>query len=400
MLNLDNLNKELLSKFAETSDTMLFVIKNDMSIIDFSPNFQIHSKKFKNIYELITYTHRSEFFVKLNQCIKEQSIVSFKTNFSYDNTDVEDIPNTFNITMQFLQNDKIILVAETVCMFSHDNAKGYFSMMNDYSAISRRLQKSEYNLDKKNLKLKETIKELLLKEEMMLSQSKQAAMGEMIAMIAHQWRQPLSAMNMDVNSLTASIAFEEEITTDNLLSLASNLSTQIQQLSKTIDDFRNFFKPKPQNEYITIEDALNSTLNIIGMSLVNNNISLNIQNNSKSSLFINKSSLIQILLNIIGNAKEMLLEKKVPEATVNININETKETIIISICDNGGGIPESIINKIGQPYFTTKKKLNGTGLGLHISKTIVEKHFFGTLLWHNEKEGACFVITFNIEQKT
>lgn len=85
------------------------------------------------------------------------------------------------------------------------------------------------------------------------------------------------------------------------------------------------------------------------------------------------------------------------QATININVNETKEAITISICDNGGGIPESIIDKIGQPYFTTKQELNGTRLGLYTSKTIAEKHLFGTLTWHNEEKGACFVITLNIQ---
>ena len=240
-------------------------------------------------------------------------------------------------------------------------------------------------------------KQLHLKEEMMLTQSKQAAMGDMIAMIAHQWRQPLAVMGMTVNNLIISVELKEEISTDYLLTLANDLSIEIQQLSKTIDDFRNFFKPNQQNEKITIEDVLNNTLDIIATSLANNNISLNIQNTSKSSLFINKSSLMQVLLNIIGNAKEILLEKEVSEAAININIAEIKEAITISICDNGGGIPEAIMNKIGNPYYTTKEALNGTGLGLYISRTIVEKHLFGTLTWHNEDKGACFVITLNIK---
>lgn len=131
-----------------------------MSIVDFSANFKIHSQKFTNIYELVTYTHRNKFTSQLNQCIKEKSVVSFSTNFSYDNTDVEDIPNTFDITMQFLQDDEIIIIAEVVCPLSHDSAKEYFSIINTYSAISRKLQKSEYVLDKKNVQLKDINKEL------------------------------------------------------------------------------------------------------------------------------------------------------------------------------------------------------------------------------------------------
>ncbi len=242
--------------------------------------------------------------------------------------------------------------------------------------------------------------ELKLKEEMMLAQSKQAAMGEMIAMIAHQWRQPLATISMDVNNLSASIALEEEITTDDLIKYTDAIYEQLDQLSETIDNFRNFFKPEQLKETTSIEDTLKSTLNIIGTSLISKNISVNIKNTTKSSLFMNKTSLIQVLLNVIGNAKDMLATKEVVQGAIDITAYEDKETITISICDNAGGIPESIMQKIGQPYFTTKQELNGTGLGLYISKTIMEKHLFGTFRWHNEDKGACFVITLNIKHNT
>ena len=245
---------------------------------------------------------------------------------------------------------------------------------------------------------KEMEKELHLKEEMMLAQSKQAAMGDMIAMIAHQWRQPLAVVGMNINNVKVSLELDGEVSNADLNKCANSVSKQILQLTKTIDDFRNFFKPEQLKENITIEDALDGSLDIIGTSLRNSNITLNIQNNSKSSLNINKSSLIQVLLSIIGNAKDVLLAKEPLEATINISLSETKEAVSISICDNGGGIPESIIDKIDQPYFTTKKELNGTGLGLYISRTIIKKHLGGTLTWHNEEHGACFVITLNIEQ--
>jgi len=239
--------------------------------------------------------------------------------------------------------------------------------------------------------------ELKQNEEMMIAQSKQAAMGDMIAMIAHQWRQPLAIMGMDINNLIMSISFDEEITTDYLLKLSEALSKQLHQLSETIDNFRNFFMPGQSRVQITMEEVLENTLNIIGASCENNTIALTIQNTSKSSLFINKSSLIQVLLNLLGNAKDILLANKVAKAAITITANETNEAVTISICDNGGGIPESILDKIGQPYFTTKKDLNGTGLGLYISRIIIEKHLFGTLRWYNKEGGACFEVTLKIK---
>jgi PAS domain S-box-containing protein len=243
-------------------------------------------------------------------------------------------------------------------------------------------------------KMQEEVKH---KDEMMIAQAKQVAMGDMISMIAHQWRQPLAVIGMDANNLRASIELDEEITTDTLLSHTELLNEEVDKLAKTIENFSNYFKPNQLKEQTTIEDVLIGSIDIIGSSLKNNNIALNIHNTAKTSLFIIKSSLIQVLLNILGNAKEMFHANQTEQATININADETEDRITISICDNAGGISESIIDKIGQPYFTTKQSLNDTGLGLYVSKTIIEKHLFGTLTWHNKDDGACFVITLMIK---
>lgn len=233
----------------------------------------------------------------------------------------------------------------------------------------------------------------------MIAQAKQAAMGDMIAMIAHQWRQPLAVIGMEINNLTVSIALEEEITIDYLLKHVSTLNKQIEQLAKTIDNFSNYFKPNQSEEQINVENILKSTLDIIGKSLENHAITLTIKNTTYSSLFITKSSLIQVLLNILENAQDALLANKVEQAAITITANETKEAIILSICDIAGGIPKSIMDKIGQPYFTTKQEFNGAGLGLYISRTIVEKHLHGTLTWHNEDKGTCFVIALKLNHE-
>lgn len=241
--------------------------------------------------------------------------------------------------------------------------------------------------------------ELKRKDKMMIAQAKQAAMGDMIAMIAHQWRQPLATIGMDVNTLLVSIALEEEISTDYLLKHANSLNQQIAQLDETIANFSNYFKSNQSKELISVENILKSTLGIIGKSLENNNIKLTFNNTTAGSLLISKSSLIQVLLNIFGNSQDALLANKVEQAEITITANETKEAIILSICDNAGGIPESIMDKIGQPYFTTKKELNGAGLGLYISRTIIEKHLHGTLTWHNADKGVCFVIALKLNHE-
>ena len=233
--------------------------------------------------------------------------------------------------------------------------------------------------------------ELLQKDQMMIAQSRQAAMGEMISMIAHQWRQPLNIMALAVTNIETSQSLhmlDQKMLETNTRIISKNIF----YMSNTIDSFRNFFKPEHAKELVSIEDVIKCIVEMIGQSLKNENISLKIENNSRMPLLIYKSSLVQVILNVLNNAKDEFLMQKVTPALITVTVNETTEAVTITICDNAGGIPESIIEKLGQPYFTTKK-LTGTGLGLHISRTIVEKYLLGTFSWHNEKDGACFVIT-------
>jgi PAS domain S-box-containing protein len=241
--------------------------------------------------------------------------------------------------------------------------------------------------------------DIKLKDEMMIAQSKQAAMSDMIAMLAHQWRQPISVISMAVNNLQASVELGDEITPELLKEHIETLHQQITELDNYIGNFRDFFKQKEEKEEITtIEDILSSTLNIIDKSLENNDIKLNINSKNDISFIVNKGSLVQVLLSILGNAKNILVNQNIADPTINLNVSSTDDSVVISVCDNGGGIPDSIIDKIDQPYFSTKDEFNGKGLGLYISRTIVERHLFGTLTWHNEQDGACFVITLQNKQ--
>lgn len=235
--------------------------------------------------------------------------------------------------------------------------------------------------------------ELHLKDEMMIVQSKQAAMGEMMAMLAHQWRQPIAVISMAINNLQASLELGEDITKDDLIEHTTMLYKQVKQLDSTIENFRNFFKPSQGEEVTTITDVLNSTLEIIGKSLENNEISINLEYCEDVPILINKSSLTQVLLNILGNAKNALVKREIENPVINIKVTSNDKKTTISICDNAGGIPEDIINKLSQPYFTTKDEFNGAGLGLYTSRMILEKHLFGTLAWQNKTDGACFYVT-------
>ncbi len=242
------------------------------------------------------------------------------------------------------------------------------------------------------LKVSRDISELKEKDKILMVQSRQAAMGDMIAMIAHQWRQPLSVVSMEGNNLRASIELEEKITNEYLLQYIERVNLQIQQLSKTIDDFRNFFKPKQDKEIVSVGDVVEKVMTLIQKSLENNNILVEIDNRSKTKISIYANQLLQVFINIINNAKDILQRNKIMNAKISITIDETQDSVMTTICDNGGGIPENIIERIGEPYFTTKQ-INGTGLGIYMSKTIITEHLNGQITWQNKNDGACFTIT-------
>jgi two-component system CheB/CheR fusion protein len=228
-------------------------------------------------------------------------------------------------------------------------------------------------------------------------------MGDMIAMIAHQWRQPITVIAMAVNNIRLDIELEEEITTESLLKMTNAITEQTQHLSKTIDDFRNFFKPNKERQYVTLCKVLGDTLGIIGKSLENNDIRLEFSQTCRREIFTFPNELLQVFLNLIGNAKDSLIRSKTADPLISIVVIEEGENEVrTTICDNGGGIPEAILDKIGQPYFTTKDE-GGTGLGLYMSKTIVEKHLQGKLTWENVQTdkgaGACFIVTLPIKPK-
>jgi len=236
------------------------------------------------------------------------------------------------------------------------------------------------------------ITEIHNKDKIMISQSRQAAMGDMLAMIAHQWRQPLSVISLVSSNIRANIDLGEEVTKDELTSLLTTLDEQSQYLSSTIDDFKNFFKPEKEQEEIEISLILSRLMTLVQKSVENNTIKLNLPTNQYIKLHTYPNQIIQILLNLINNSRDAILEFNPKSGVIDITVDEKEKEIIIGICDNGGGIDESVLGKIGQPYVSTKSK-NGTGLGLYMSQIITKKYLHGTLEWKNSESGCCFHLT-------
>ena len=233
--------------------------------------------------------------------------------------------------------------------------------------------------------------ELHTKEEIMIAQSRHAAMGEMISMIAHQWRQPISVIAMDANNILADIELDM-LDKEELLETSQDIIHQTQELSKTIDDFREFFKPDKNTQELRVQSVVDDALAIVGKSLENNDVHLRLDLDASLKITTYSRELMQVLINIIKNAKEALVEHNTPLKEISISAHTNEEELSLSICDNAGGIESTIMPKIFQPYFTTKDEKNGTGLGLYMSKTIIEKHLGGTITAFNKEDGVCFEI--------
>lgn len=236
------------------------------------------------------------------------------------------------------------------------------------------------------------ITEIQKKDELIIAQSRQAAMGDMLAMIAHQWRQPLSVISMVSNNIQMQIELEENIDSDALKNFLTTVNEQTQYLSHTIDDFRDFFKPDRQKEHISIDELIQKLLHLVDKSLQNNNITLKYPQNTGIELYTYQNQLLQVLLNIINNAKDAIKERNINDGHISIKIKEENKNLTITICDNGGGIDAQVLDKIGEPYVTTKSK-NGTGLGLYMSKVVLRKHLKGSLSWSSDTHGACFIVS-------
>ena len=240
-------------------------------------------------------------------------------------------------------------------------------------------------------------KELEMKNELMIAQSRHAEMGEMISIIAHQWRQPLGIITMNVNNVLVDMELET-LEESALKESLEAITMQASHLSQTIDDFRNFFKPDKLRQSVSIVDVFEQAYNVISQSLENHDIKLIREFSEVPQVKVFSRELQQVFINILKNAKEAMQESQNSPKEIHASIYNDSRNVVVSICDNGGGVEESIAQRIFEPYFSTKEEKNGTGLGLYMSKMIVEKHHCGTLQLQSSSNGSCFLVSIPIHR--
>lgn len=251
-----------------------------------------------------------------------------------------------------------------------------------------------YFLISRSIAEKNSLNKIIKKDKQLLEQMKLAQMGEMIGNIAHQWRQPLSTISTAASGLKMKHEFDM-LEKDDIPEFTDTIVTNTKYLSETIDTFRDFIKEEKETKEIVIQERIDETLKIVRASLENSHIKLinNIDYENPIKVELVAEELAQVLINILNNAKDVILQRKIEDGTITIALIKTNKNFKITIEDNAKGIEKDVLPKIFDPYFTTKHQFHGTGLGLYMSKIIVEKHLFGQLEVENTKKGAKFTIT-------
>ncbi|MDR2342613.1 MAG: PAS domain-containing sensor histidine kinase [Campylobacteraceae bacterium] len=250
----------------------------------------------------------------------------------------------------------------------------------------------------KNLeqKVREEVEKNREKDKMVFQQARLAAMGEMIGNIAHQWRQPLSEFSIVLFNM-------KKFFTQNDLSRFEEQYKHgkkvIDKMSQTIEDFRNFFNPEKHKNTFFIKNTINEIVSILAGSLDRLNIHVKVRARKTIKVLGYQNEFSQAILNIINNAKDAFKDKNIKKRSIIILAKKDDKFVYITIQDNAGGINEAIIDKIFEPYFTTKHASSGTGLGLYIVKTIIENSMQGEIVAENRNGGAFFTIKIPIMMK-
>ncbi len=316
---------------------------------------------------------------------------------------MNDIQNSILVNKKFLEKrvDKYIqtvviisiLVIFVIGILSFVISNRINQAFNDYKNSVTKKEQELQELNKTlELKVEKAIYDVQKKDRAMLHQSRLARMGVMLNMIAHQWRQPLSELSGVLMELETANKFK--MLDDKIIEESVKESNKlIGFMSNTIEDFRNFFKPDKKKVYFYVDDACNEALTLVNASIKNFNINLVKKVKYNSLIYGYEREFAQVMLNLISNAKDVLVQRNIKNPKINIEIDAIENSVIIKVLDNAGGVEEEYFELIFEPYFTTKSSTKGTGLGLYMAKMIIEKNMEGEISVENRSKGALFLIT-------
>ncbi len=310
--------------------------------------------------------------------------------------DKEKILLTIKIEQQIKQNLFFFLFFSVIAIiFAYIIGKKVQSIIIQKDKSVKSTTKALANLNHTlDIKVKKAVEKNKEQEQILMQKSKFIAMGEMISLIAHQWRQPISELNAIV--LNIKLHFDlKKLDKTMLDKKTQEIENLLQFMSHTIDDFRTFFKPDKTKEKFYLSDSFKRVTDITSSILNEHNITLIRNINHEITIENYQNEFEQVVLNIITNAKDALIYDNIQNPEIKINLYK-KDKIYLEICDNAKGISPNVIDKIFEPYFTTKEEANGTGIGLYMSKLIIEENMGGELSVQSSKTGTCFTISFEV----
>ena len=228
-------------------------------------------------------------------------------------------------------------------------------------------------------------------EQILIHQSRMAAMGEMIGNIAHQWRQPISTISLLIQDINDAYDYGD-LDKEYLKDFSAKTLKQIKFMSETIDDFRDYLRPDKTMKPFSLVESVNNSIKIMEATLKNNDVKVTFEHGEDVIVPGYKNEFSQVLLNIFKNVKDEIELRDIKEGKLMISLKGKGDKAELIIEDNAGGIPEEIIDKIFDPYFSTKEEYGGTGIGLHMSKNIIETNMNGSIRVENTGSGARFII--------
>ncbi|RXJ80560.1 PAS domain-containing sensor histidine kinase [Arcobacter sp. F2176] len=364
--------KIVIFKLVNNENLSVQYISNSIQTFGFSKNmFEKENMRFMN---LIHKEDVASVQVAINAAVKK------------------DLPNfTFTCRMINAANEVRWISSRVILIKNHSGQVSHFyGYLNDITKI--KLSEEELKL-----KVEDELAKNREKDRILIQQNKLAAMGEMLGNIAHQWRQPLNNVSLILQFLRDNYK-NKDVNDEKLDKFMNKANQHIEYMSETIDDFRNFYKPSKSKNEFYVNECINTLLYMVKNQYEIQNIKINFEY-EEVKITNYENELKQALLNILNNAKDALLMKKEKEsfeAHINISLKKDNEKMNLEITNNGGNIDEEILYKIYEPYFTTKFEMQGTGIGLYMTKSIIETNMKGKIEVENTSDGVKFIITLNI----
>lgn len=276
-------------------------------------------------------------------------------------------------------------------VFVHNKGRDELTeVINTFNIMAKQMNTYKYNLQQE---VDKAVAERSQQSKLLIQQSRLASMGEMIGNIAHQWRQPLNALGLIIQKFQI-FSDRDKLSPEIILKSTKKAELIIKKMSTTIDDFSDFFKPDKDKEQFNIREFCQEVFELMDAGLEQHNISLKVDIKQDCELYGYKNEFSQVMVNLLNNSRDALVETGVDNPQIYMSVTEDDNETVFILSDNAGGIDDEIINRIFDPYYTTKEEGKGTGIGLYMSKMIIEENMHGFIDVDNTDLGARFTMKF------